>query len=71
MFFVLRFSTKWQKQTLHFTSESLIFDKVELARAFPDIAALKNGVTSDKTPLRGYNQGDIELYSNFGITYGQ
>ena len=49
------------------TKQYTSLDKVELARAFPDIAALKNGITSDKTPLRGYNQGDIELYSNFGF----
>ena len=42
-------------------------DKVELQRAFPDIANMKNGVSEDKTPLRVPKQGDIELYSNFGF----
>ncbi|MEE2765027.1 MAG: hypothetical protein VX600_00895 [Candidatus Neomarinimicrobiota bacterium] len=53
------------------TKQYTNLDKVELKRAFPDIAAMKNGVTIDKIPLRGHNQGDIELYSNFGFIYGR
>ena len=42
-----------------------------LARDFPDISDMRNGMINDTIPLKGYDQGDIELYSNFGFTYGQ
>ena len=44
-------------------------DKVELARAFPDIVAMKNANSGVKEPVRGHNQGDTELYSNFGFMH--
>ena len=44
-------------------------DKVELARAFPDIVAMKNANSGVKKPVRGHNQGDTELYSNFGFMH--
>ena len=44
-------------------------DKVELARAFPDIVAMKNANSVVKKPARGHNQGDTELYSNFGLMH--
>jgi len=40
-------------------------DKVELSRAFPDIVAMKYANSGVKKPVRGHNQGDTELYSNF------
>lgn len=50
------------------TKQYTALDKVELANAFPDIAEMrKKGIIEDKTPLRVPNQGDIELYSNFGF----
>ena len=49
------------------TKQYTSLDKVELARAFPDIADKKNSVVDDKTSLRVPKQGDIELYSNFGF----
>ena len=49
------------------TKQYTSLDKVELARAFPDIADKKNSVVEDKTSLRVPKQGDIELYSNFGF----
>ena len=44
-------------------------DKVELAKAFPDIVAMKNANSGVKEPVRGHNQGDTELYSNFGFMH--
>ena len=44
-------------------------DKVELAKAFPDIVAMKNANSGVKKPVRGHNQGDTELYSNFGFMH--
>jgi hypothetical protein len=50
------------------TKQYTSLDKVELARAFPDIANMKNNNDiEDKTSLRVPKQGDIELYSNFGF----
>jgi integrase len=49
------------------TKQYTSLDKVELARAFPDIADKKNSIVEDKTSLRVPKQGDIELYSNFGF----
>ena len=44
-------------------------DKVELARSFPDIVAMKNANSGVKEPARGHDQGDTELYSNFGFMH--
>jgi len=44
-------------------------DKVELAKAFPDIVAMKNANSGVKKTVRGHNQGDTELYSNFGFMH--
>jgi len=51
------------------TKQYTSLDKVELARAFPDIVIMKKDVNNVKTPLRGHKQGDIEQYSNFGFMY--
>ena len=51
------------------TKQYTSLDKVELARAFPDIVIMKKGGNNVKTPLRGHKQGDIEQYSNFGFMY--
>ena len=51
------------------TNQYTILDKVELARSFPDIVAMKDGVLEDKNPLRVPNQGYLELYSNFGFMH--
>ena len=49
------------------TNQYTILDKVELARSFPDIVAMKNNGIDGKNPLRVPNQGCLELYSNFGF----
>ena len=43
------------------TNQYTNLDKVELARAFPDIVAMKNANLGVKKPVRGHNQGDTEL----------
>ena len=43
--------------------------KNKLAKDFPDIVAMKNANSDVKKPVRGYNQGDTELYSNFGFMH--
>ncbi|MBT5068516.1 MAG: tyrosine-type recombinase/integrase [Candidatus Scalindua sp.] len=49
------------------TKQYTSLDKVELSRAFPNLASSKKGITEGKMPLRVPNKGDIELYSNFGF----
>jgi len=44
-------------------------DKVELARAFPDLEDLRNLRDSDENSKKGYKKRDTELYSNFGFMY--
>ena len=39
------------------TKQYTNLDKVELARAFPDIVAMKNANSGVKKPIRGHNQG--------------
>ena len=51
------------------TKQYTNLDKVELARSFPDIVAMKDGVLEDKKGLRGTKKGGIELYSNFGFMH--
>ena len=51
------------------TQQYTNLDKVELTRAFPDIVAMKNANSDVKKPVRGHNQGDTELYSNFGFVH--
>ena len=55
--------------TTSMTMQYTNLDKVELARAFPDIVAMKNANSGVKKPVRGHNQGDTELYSNFGFMH--
>ena len=51
------------------TKQYTNLDKVELKRAFPDIVAMKKSDSKGKNLSRGYNQGDTELYSNFGFMH--
>ena len=51
------------------TNQYTNLDKVELARSFPDIVAMKDGALEDKKGLRGTKKGGIELYSNFGFMH--
>ena len=51
------------------TKQYTNLDKVELVRAFPDIVAMKNNGIDGKNLPRGDNQGDTELYSNFGFMH--
>ena len=51
------------------TKQYTNLDKVELKRAFPDIVAMKDSNSGVKKPVRGHNQGDTELYSNFGFMH--
>ena len=39
------------------TNQYTNLDKVELARSFPDIVAMKDGVLEDKKGLRGTKKG--------------
>jgi len=55
--------------TTSMTMQYTNLDKVELKRAFPDIVAMKDSNSGVKKPVRGHNQGDTELYSNFGFMH--
>jgi len=44
-------------------------DKVELSRSFPNIVAMKDSGSDGKNLPRAYNQGYLELYSNFGFMH--
>ena len=51
------------------TNQYTNLDKVELSRSFPDIVAIKESAIDGKNLPRGDNQGDTELYSNFGFMH--
>ena len=51
------------------TNQYTILGKVELSRSFPDIVAMKDSGSDGKNLPRAYNQGDTELYSNFGVMH--
>ena len=44
-------------------------DKVILAKAYPNIHALKNGSIKGENTLRGHVKGDTAHYSNFGFGF--
>ena len=43
------------------TNQYTNLDKVELARSFPDIVAMKDGVLEDKKGLRAPKKGNLIL----------
>ena len=51
------------------TNQYTNLDEVELSRSFPDIVAMNGSSSDGKNLPRAHNQGDTELYSNFGFMH--